>query len=280
MRLAISNLAWPREAEAKVASLFRQMNVPGVEIAPTKVWPQPLTVSDREIWEYRKFWESRGIRIVALQSLLFGRPELQIFADPSAQIAMLAHLGGMCRLAYHLGAKALVFGSPKNRRRNSLSEVEAEAIAYGFFRRLGDIAELHGVTIGIEANPVQYQCDFLTRGIDAARFVERLAHPAIALHLDTACLALAGETPGPILNSFATRTCHLHISEPQLQPIHINSLPHEKIAGEIRQSRYAGWLSIEMQTPAGVFDPEIFERSLSFVQQRYLPAHAPSARAA
>jgi sugar phosphate isomerase/epimerase len=271
MRLAISNLAWPREADPAVAELLHRLGVPGVELAPTKVWPQPLAVSDREVADCRRFWEQRQIQIVALQSLLFGRAELQLFGDAGSQVAMLAHLGGMCRLAQLLGARVLVFGSPKNRRREQLTETEAEVKACDFFRRLGDIAEAHHVVIGIEPNPVEYGCDFLTTGAAAARFVERVQHPAIALHLDTACLALAGESPGLLLASHGRLVRHFHISEPRLQPIHTNTLDHALLARQIRSSGYSGWVSIEMQS-GNAFDEEALEASVAFVQQLYLSA--------
>lgn len=277
MRLAISNLAWPREADPAVAGILHRLGVPGVELAPTKLWPLPLAVSDRDIAGCRRFWEKRQIQIVALQSLLFGRPELQLFGDMSSQIAMLAHLGGMCRLAEQLGAKVLVFGSPKNRRREQLGDDEAVPKACDFFRRLGDVAEAHHVVIGIEPNPVEYGCDFLTTGADAARFVERVQHPAIALHLDTACLALAGETPGPLLASHGRFVRHFHVSEPKLLSIHTNSLSHGQFAQQLHASNYSGWLSIEMQAPANAFDEGELEASLDFVQRTYFSALATQA---
>jgi sugar phosphate isomerase/epimerase len=245
-----------------------------VELAPTKVWSQPLTVSDREVAEYRRFWDSHGIQIVAMQALLFGRPDLQVFGDASIQAATLAHVGGMCRMAQRLGARVLVFGSPKNRLRGDLDANTALRTATDFFRRLGDIAEQHNVLIGIESNPTVYGCDFLTTGIEAARFVEHVGHPAIALHLDTACLALSGESPGPLLRSYGRFVRHIHISEPRLQPIHASTLDHSMFSREIVGSGYGRWLSIEMQAPNGEFDERTLDESLAFVRKHYLSDRA------
>ena len=79
MKLAISNIGWHPHEEIAVAGIMRDMNVKGVEIAPTKVWDSPLAASDAEVKDYRQFWESRRIQIVAMQSLLFGRSDLTIF---------------------------------------------------------------------------------------------------------------------------------------------------------------------------------------------------------
>ena len=50
-----------------------EKGVRGVEIAPTKWRARPFDASADEIAEYRRSWEDRGLRIVSLQSLLFGR---------------------------------------------------------------------------------------------------------------------------------------------------------------------------------------------------------------
>src|SRR5947209_7235161 len=84
LRLAASNIAWePRDDDA-VGELLRERDVTGVEIAPTKRWEKPLEVSKSELHAYRREWEARGFEIVALQALLFGRPDLQLFAPGNA----------------------------------------------------------------------------------------------------------------------------------------------------------------------------------------------------
>ena len=79
MRFAVSNIAWPREQDAAVAGVLSEFGIEGIEIAPTKIWANPLTATDAEIADYRQFWNERGIAIVAAQALLFGKPELTVF---------------------------------------------------------------------------------------------------------------------------------------------------------------------------------------------------------
>src|SRR5207237_3013536 len=110
VKLAISNLAWDREHEAAVATIIKGAGVSGVELAPTKIWDKPLAATDAEITGYRKFWESFGVEIVSLQSLLFEKPAAELFGIDSARADMLDHMKAMIRLASKLGAKILVFG--------------------------------------------------------------------------------------------------------------------------------------------------------------------------
>jgi len=120
MKLAVSNIAWPMEHDAAVADVLRGLGVTGIEVAPTKVWPRPLEATDAEIDAYRRFWDDRGIAIAAAQSLLFGRPDLTLFESDDTQRRTLEYLTGIIRLCGRLGAGALVFGSPKNRRVGSM----------------------------------------------------------------------------------------------------------------------------------------------------------------
>ena len=102
MKLAISNIAWPHEAEPGAAEIMAANRIGGVEIAPTKIWPKPLTASDDEIDRYRRFWLNHGIQVVAIQSLLFGRPDLNIFgaAEKRRTRKHFAHLPGTFRVGH------------------------------------------------------------------------------------------------------------------------------------------------------------------------------------
>ncbi|MGH7222535.1 MAG: sugar phosphate isomerase/epimerase family protein, partial [Gemmataceae bacterium] len=76
MRLAISNIAWPAGEDDAVAPLLHTHGVEGVELALTKVWPEPLEAMAAEVRAYRHSWEKQGPLIAALQALLFGKPHL------------------------------------------------------------------------------------------------------------------------------------------------------------------------------------------------------------
>ena len=138
--LAVSNIAWAPHEDEAIAAVLRREGVAGVELAPTKWREQPLEARVEEIAEYRRTWEDRGLRIVSLQSLLFGRPELQLFGSAAIRAALADYLRRVIDFGAELGAHALVFGSPKNRLRGSLSIGEANDIAIPFFRQLGEHA--------------------------------------------------------------------------------------------------------------------------------------------
>lgn len=251
MRLAVSNIAWPAEADELVAAVLRGHGVQGVEFAPTKVWPQPLEASGPAVRAYRQSWEERGLPIVSMQSLLYGRPDLTIFDDPATRQRTRDYLAGIIDLAHELGAKALVFGSPKNRRRGSLSREEADEIAISFFREIGRLAAVRGIDICLEPNPVEYECDYVTSAAEGLAVVGRANQDGFALHLDTAAMTLAADAPGDAIARSMSRLRHFHISEPYLAPIGSGGVDHELFATALRECGYDRWISIEMKQADG-----------------------------
>jgi D-psicose/D-tagatose/L-ribulose 3-epimerase len=270
MRLAISNIAWPSGADATVMPLLHTHGVEGVELALTKVWPEPLAVSADEVRAYREGWEKQGLRIVALQALLFGKPHLTLFGSEQARGQMRDYLTRMIERAGLLGARVLVFGSPKNRLRHGQSPAEAWAIAVPFFRELGGIARRHGVCFCIEPNPPAYGCDFVTTVAEGIELVDAVADDGFGLHLDTAGMSLAGDPPMASILAAGNRCQHFHVSSPFLAEVDGATVTHNEFAQALREADYQSWLSIEMgeAKETGAWAAAV-ERSLAFVRAAY-----------
>jgi sugar phosphate isomerase/epimerase len=134
----------------------------------------------------------------------------------SLRKSMLKHLESICRIGSGLGAKHLVFGSPKNRDRNGLSESEVLEISIPFFKELGKIALEHNVEICVEPNPSIYGSNFITTSNDAALFIEKVNHPNIKMQLDTGTVIINNENIENILIEHSHLIGHIHISEPNL----------------------------------------------------------------
>jgi len=267
MKLAMSNIAWRPEEDAAVATLLTRDGFQAVEIAPTRVWKDPLQAPPAEIRAHRTFWADQGLPIVALQSLLFGHPELTLFDSTEARQAMRDYLAGMIHLGAALGASVLVFGSPKNRQRQGLSVEAAQAIAIDFFRDLGNVALSAGVRFCIEPNPSFYDCDFVTTSAEGQQLVQAVNSPGFCLHLDAAGMTLAGEAP-QALRAAQDAIAHFHVSEKNLAPIGTGSVDHERFAEELRQAHYAHWVSVEMRPGEGS-NLERIEAVLKKVQLTY-----------
>lgn len=273
-RLAVSNIAWPAEDEARVAAALAGLGVREVEIAPTKVFADPTRVTDAQAHEYQVFWADHGISICAFQSMLFGRPDLVLFGDQRTRTALRDHLARYLELAGRLGARNLVFGSPRNRQvPDTLPPEQAEDIATGFFRDIGALAADNGTCFCLEPNPVAYDCNYVTTATAGIHLVERVNHPGFRLHLDTAGMTLAGDDITESITAAAPVLNHFHISAPHLGELDDTHVDHAAAAAALTAIHYTGNVSIEMRPGETGHSVDRVTRAITLARQHY--GHTP-----
>lgn len=247
----MSNIAWDPADDSEVAAVLRGAGVDAVEVAPTKRWPDPRTADVQAARDERFRWHDLGLDVVSTQSLLFGRPELALFGAPDVRRTFVQYLSHVVALGGALGARAQVFGSPRNRRREDLPPEQAFDIAVSVFHDVADVAEAAGTTLVIEANPAEYGADFLTSSHEAAALVEAVDRPGVRLHLDTACMLLAGDDPTACVHRYAHLLAHVHLSEPELGPVgESESAAHVAVLHALAEVGYEGNVSVEMRPTA------------------------------
>ena len=260
---AVSNIGWNRHDDPAILDLLSRYHVTGIEVAPSKVWSDLSAVTEKDAKEYRAFLSDHGFVVPAFQAILFGCPELQVF-EPASHKALLARLELVARLASWLGAKILVFGAPKNRKRNGREFTEAFQYAAGFFHQAGEIVKQYGCAIGMEANPVEYQCDFLTNTADAERFVKTVDSSGVVLHIDSGATVMTHEKTEAVLTGLTIMPQHYHISEPMLANAGEKSqVEHVKAFEALRRIGYAGAVSIEMKMQEPDF--QYLEKALAYI---------------
>jgi D-psicose/D-tagatose/L-ribulose 3-epimerase len=270
MKLCVSNLAWHSEEDSAIGDLLQQHGISGVEIAPTKVWADPTQASDAGLAAYRLSWKNRSIVIPALQSLLFGRPDLTIFEDERTRERTLAYLSQIAVLARKLGAEVLIFGSPKNRSIGVLDPERALAIGIDFFRQAGDAAHRAGVHLAIEPNPAAYGCDFIRTVKEGIDFVRTVGHPCFRLNVDASAMIVNGEDFESALMEASEWMVHFHISEPHLALLGSHEDAHRRIATALRRIGWTRWISIEMRSGQTETNQLAVARALQFVRKIYL----------
>lgn len=219
MNLGISNIAWDPSLDSEVASILRAFGLDTIDIAPSKYFDLKSSIDYGELLQLRRDWESRGIRIWGMQSLMFGST-LNLFGCSEEQDRVLEWLERVFIIGQAIGAQKLVFGSPKNRNCTHSDPGECDKRALPFFARLGDIAHERDISLCVEPNPRQYGSNFLTNCHDTANFVLRLAHPSVQLQMDFGSLMMNEEGPEIFFESYRGLIGHVHISAPHLVPIY------------------------------------------------------------
>ncbi len=241
MKLAVSNIAWGPERDGEIFRLMRDLGYSGLEIAPTRVFPErPYDrLEEAAAWagQLRREW---GFTVPSMQSIWFGRGE-RLFGSPEERAALTAYTKRAVDFAAAIGCRNLVFGCPKNR---SLPEGADPASAIPFFRELGAYAAERGCVIGMEANPLLYNTNYINGTAAALELIGQVASPGFGLNLDLGTV-LANRESLALLRGRVREISHVHISEPGLKPLEDREL-HRELRHLLEAEGYAGFVSIEM----------------------------------
>jgi len=149
------------------------------------------------------------------------------------------------RRAEEVGMEIIVFGSGKARMApDGYPREQAMEDFAGVLRRLGPIAQRHGITLVVE--PLnKSECNFINSLAEGAEAVERGNHPNVRLLADFYHMLKDGE-PATEIARFGHLIAHTHVAE-----LAGRAFPGK--SGEdfrpffraLRQSRYTGSISLE-----------------------------------
>lgn len=241
MRYAASNIAWTVQDDPLLYEALAEYGFEGLEIAPTRLFPDKPYEQLGEAARFADELKARyGLRVVSMQSILFGRDEA-LFGTDQERDNLLGYLREAVEFAAVLSCRNLVFGSPKNRVIGS-SDPE---VAVRFFREVGNYAASRGVVVALEPNPAIYGTDFLNTTAQAADFVRRVGSPGIGLNFDFGTFLHNGEDLSE-WEALAPLVHHVHISEPYLEKIAPRP-QHAELARQLNGSDFSGYVSIEMK---------------------------------
>lgn len=269
MKIAISNIAWEHQEDEQIANLLKKENISGIEVAPTKIWPNPIKASKKTIIDYKNYWLKKGVKIVAIQSVLFGHPELTIFKDQETRNKTISYLSKMMTIASLLGAGIIVFGSPKNRRIGNLDYAKAMEIACDFFYQLAEISKKYNIFFCLEPNPPQYGADFILNADQAIDLIKKVNHSHFRLHLDSGTMILNKENYQETIKKGYQYLRHLHISEANLRSVPQNNDDHRIMAKTLKKLNYRHWVSIEMLGNPKTSNFNLVKKALEFVKSFY-----------
>ncbi len=241
MKLAISNIGWPAEKDAAAYGFMKKYGFTGLEIAPTRIFPErPYErLAEAKEWS-RRLGTGYGFVVPSMQSIWFGRKE-SIFGTEKARQALLEYTKKAVDFAENIGCGNLVFGCPKNR---NLPDGAESSVAVPFFRELGEYAAEHNTVIGLEANPPIYHTNYINDTWAAFRLIKEVNSEGFRLNLDVGTMIQNGEDVEELAGKTALIS-HVHISEPGLQPIRKRQI-HKELREVLLDGGYQGFVSVEM----------------------------------
>ncbi|QDT53979.1 D-tagatose 3-epimerase [Caulifigura coniformis] len=219
----------------------------GAEVAPFSICAHPRDLLPTDRHRLRETAETHGVEIIGLHWLLAKTAGFHLTADdPRIRAATADYLSLLADLCADLGGTIMVFGSPAQRSlREGLSREEGIDRAVETFKacmpRLGE----RGVTLCLEPLTTK-ETNFINTCADAAEIIERVNLPAIALHQDVKAM-LGEETPIPaLIDRFKSITKHFHVNDSNLLGPGMGETDYLPIFRALRDSRYDGWISVEV----------------------------------
>ena len=256
-------MAWAGENDSFIYALMKELGYEGLEIAPTRIFPELPYSKLLTAAEWReKMSREHGISIPSMQSIWFGRKE-NLFSSVEERDVLMRYTKSAIDFAQTVGCKNLVFGCPKNRAvPGEMNDADVRRIAVDFFRKLGDYAVAHGTVVGIEANPAIYGTNFINRTEAALSLIEDVASDGVRLNLDVGTM-IANDESVDVLRGKIHLVNHVHISEPFLKPIQ-HRLLHAELLSMLSENEYANFVSIEM---GKVDDLEEIKKAMLYVKE-------------
>ena len=269
MRIGVSNLLWTRDLDETVADLLDRRGIDAIDLVPTRYVDDVAGAPLSELHAIRRFWDARGIEIVGMQALLHGTSGLDIFGDAETRRRTAAHLRAVLRFGAEVGARQMVFGSWRNRRRRALGADAALASATDFFGEVATEAAGLGVFLTIEPISSRYGNDFLVDHDEAALLVERVGHPAFRLTLDVGCIGLANEDAAAVLQRHGHLVSHVQVAEYELAPLSAGNPVHAAAGRALSASLPARVACIEALQPPEQSAVDAIAQCLDVAQRHY-----------
>ena len=260
MKLAISNIGWVEENDEQIYGFMKRYGYSGLEIAPTRIFPNAPYEKLREAEKWAKKLErEQGFCVPSMQSIWYGRQE-KIWGTKEERKILTGYTKMAIDFALALGCGNIVFGCPKNR---CIPEGESWETAVAFFKELGDYAAAKGTVIGMEANPVINHTNFINDTASALKFIRQVDSRGFLLNLDVGTM-LYNEEDISELKGNVKYINHVHISEPGLRPIEERAL-HGELFDRLTEEKYEKYVSIEMSKDGGL---DQIEKSLKYVRNK------------
>lgn len=248
MQTAISVIAWSPEEDDHALHIVHEAGIRNVEVVPNRVWLTTNNGAFQKRDTFLKLLQVEQLNPIAMQSLLYNRPDLSIFGTTDQLKKTKLYFRNLVDAASSVGIKKLVFGSPKNKLKLQRTKAEADREAVLFFEDIGKCAAAKGVTFCIEPTPSIYGGDYLSSTTEVISLLEQIQTPGIALNLDLGTMLINGERIGDIVEKASSYIGHVHISMPNLARVTVDLELHKKVSSSLRAQGYKDHVSIEMKS--------------------------------
>jgi len=269
INLSISNIAWNSVEDDDIVKILKKYKIEYIDIAPGKYFKNVLSVSHDEVIKVKNYWQKNNIKISAVQSILYKTDNLNIFTfKKDSNEDILHYLEKIMMISNLLGAKKIIFGSPKNRDRGNLNNDEVILKSIIFFRMLGDLAKKYSLDVCLEPNPSIYGCNFMTNTYETIEIIKKVNHDSIKLNLDIGALNINREDIKDLMPICHDIVSYVHLSEPNLISLNNSNFNYRDNIKTIRKFIPNIMFSIEMLNSSKLSNSDNVDKTIKFIQDQ------------
>jgi D-psicose/D-tagatose/L-ribulose 3-epimerase len=265
MRLSVSNIAWDTSRMDEFLCMLSKAGCDGIELSPSMIWPEPISVPDSEIISFKEKVNAWGLEISSMHSLTYTKPDLSFFDSTVTRRKLIQYIVDLGRLANLLKIPVMVFGSAKSRMIGNRDRERCYDILTESFGEMAAGLAPHNVVLLIEPLSKQY-VDCIVNTDEAVSLIKRVNRRNFALHVDLKSSFEEREDYGRIWSVYRDYIKHCHVANPNLDLPGPECPEHAKAAEAVRDSGYNGYISLEVKRVA---DPLLLEKSIGFVKEVY-----------
>jgi sugar phosphate isomerase/epimerase len=218
----------------------------GIEIAPFTFAEDARSLGDEDRRRIRSVAEDAGLPVTALHWLLVSPEGLHVNSpNPATRERTADYLAALVELAGDLGAGAMVFGSPKQRRiAGGISRDQAERWAEEAVRSLIPALERREVRLAMEPLPPP-EADLWLTAAETLAFVDRIGHPLVGLHLDVKSMCAEGD-PAEVIREYGARAFYFHANDANRRGPGFGDVDFSRVLRALGEAGYDGWASVEV----------------------------------
>ena len=203
-----------------------------------------LGMTEANIARIRRALDETGLELTCTTGL--GLDSDVSSEDAEVRRAGQAYLAWAVETASALGGSLLSgvlyapWGERVAERREERWQRSVEAL-----RQVAPLAEVNGVTLGLEAIN-RYETDLVTTAALATRMAEEIAHPNVGVLLDTYHMNIEERNIAKALHATGDRLVHLHIVENDRGVPGSGHIPWGSVTEALKRLPYRGWATLEM----------------------------------
>lgn len=227
--VCISNLAYDKKYTKEIEEIEKFYGIEYKEIVPYKIFGENFINNTLEYFDKYK-----NIKIHSMQSLLYPHTENILKLED--------YMKKLIEIAEYLNIKYLVFGSPKNRKKEDTNLNEF----INLMKRLGEHAIKNNTKILIEANSKYYECNFITNIKECKKIIKQINSEGVKLHLDISNMYLEKEDIYKIISENKDNIEHIHFSGIKLETLTNEYINYRNIFILLKNINYKNKISLEI----------------------------------